>query len=40
MTAVVDQMLQALRVRGQGGEDHSALLTVIEDGSKHEIGSD
>jgi len=38
VTAVVDQMLQALRVRGQGGEDHSALLRVIEDWAKHEIG--
>jgi 3-hydroxyisobutyrate dehydrogenase-like beta-hydroxyacid dehydrogenase len=40
VTAVVDQMLQALRVRGQGGEDHSALLTVIEDWAKHEIGGE
>jgi 2-hydroxy-3-oxopropionate reductase len=38
VTALVDQMLQALRVRGQGGQDHSALLTVIEDWAKHEIG--
>ncbi len=38
VTAIVDQMLQALRVRGRGGEDHSALLTVIEDWAKHAIG--
>jgi 2-hydroxy-3-oxopropionate reductase len=39
VTALVDQMLQALRVRGQGAQDHSALLSVIEDWAKHEIGS-
>jgi 2-hydroxy-3-oxopropionate reductase len=38
VTAVVDQMLQALRVRGQGAQDHSALLSVIEDWAQHEIG--
>jgi 2-hydroxy-3-oxopropionate reductase len=38
VTAIVDQMLQALRVRGRGGEDHSALLRVIEDWAQHEIG--
>jgi 2-hydroxy-3-oxopropionate reductase len=38
VTAVVDQMLQALRTRGRGGDDHSALLTVIEDWAQHEIG--
>lgn len=39
VTAIVDQMLQALRVRGHGSEDHSALLRVIEDWAQHEIGS-
>jgi 2-hydroxy-3-oxopropionate reductase len=37
MTALVDQMLQALRMKGHGGEDHSALLRVIEDWAQHEI---
>jgi len=39
VTAVVDQMLQDLRMRGRGDRDHSALLTLIEDSSGHEIGS-
>jgi 2-hydroxy-3-oxopropionate reductase len=38
VTAIVDQMLQALRVGGHGSEDHSALLRVVEDSAKHEIG--
>jgi len=38
VTAIVDQMLQALRVRGEGSKDHSALLTVIEDWAQHQIG--
>ncbi len=39
VTALVDQMLQELRMRGRGDRDHSALLTLIEDSSGHEIGS-
>jgi 2-hydroxy-3-oxopropionate reductase len=39
VTALVEQMLQALRARGRGGDDHSALLTVIEDWAQHEIGT-
>ena len=39
VTAIVDQMLQNLRMRGRGDRDHSALLTLIEDSSGHEIGS-
>jgi 2-hydroxy-3-oxopropionate reductase len=39
VTAVVDQMLQELRMRGRGDRDHSALLTLIEDSSGHQIGS-
>src|SRR3712207_8766918 len=31
VTAIVDQMLLAMRKKGWGGEDHSALLRVIED---------
>ena len=38
VTAIVDQMLQALKVRGQGEQDHSALLTLIEDWAQHRIG--
>jgi len=37
VTAVVDQMLLAMRKKGWGGEDHSALLRIIEDLSQHEI---
>jgi 2-hydroxy-3-oxopropionate reductase len=39
VTAVVDQMLQDLKTRGRGDRDHSALLTLIEESSGHEIGS-
>jgi len=39
VTAIVDQMLQALRQRGQGDQDHSAMLTLIEDGARHTIGA-
>jgi 2-hydroxy-3-oxopropionate reductase len=38
VTALVDQMLLSIRRKGFGGEDHSALLRVIEDLSQHEIG--
>src|ERR687895_1101199 len=37
VTAIVDQMLLSMRRKGWGGEDHSALLRVIEDLSQHEI---
>jgi 2-hydroxy-3-oxopropionate reductase len=37
VTAVVDQMLLTMKRKGWGGEDHSALLRVIEDQSGHEI---
>ena len=36
-TALVDQMLAALEAAGDGGLDHSALLTVIEQQSAHRI---
>ena len=39
VTAVVDQMLQDLEMRGRGDRDHSAILTLIEESSGHEIGS-
>lgn len=38
VTAIVDQMLQVLKLRGQGEQDHSALLTLIEDWAQHRIG--
>ena len=38
VTAIVDQMLQAVKLRGQGDQDHSALLTLIEDWAQHRIG--
>jgi len=37
VSAIVDQMLLSMRRKGRGGEDHSALLRVIEDLSQHEI---
>ncbi len=39
VTAIVDTMLQALRDKGQGEQDHTALLTVIEDWANHRIGT-
>jgi 2-hydroxy-3-oxopropionate reductase len=39
VTALVDQMLLSMRRKGWGGEDHSALLRVVEDLSQHEIES-
>ena len=38
VTAIVDQMLLSMRRKGWGGEDHSALLRIIEDLSQHQIG--
>lgn len=38
VTALVDQMLQELEVKGRGDLDHSALLSVIEDAATHKIG--
>jgi 2-hydroxy-3-oxopropionate reductase len=37
VTAIVDQMFEALTTRGRSGWDHSALLTLIEDLARHEI---
>jgi 2-hydroxy-3-oxopropionate reductase len=39
VTAVVDQMLQTLKLKGRGDRDHAAILTLIEESSGHEIGS-
>jgi 2-hydroxy-3-oxopropionate reductase len=38
VTAIVDQMFEALITRGRGGWDHSALLSFIEDLAQREIG--
>ncbi len=38
VTAIVDQMLLTMKKHGWGGEDHSALLKVIEDLSQHKAG--
>ena len=38
VTAIVDQMLEASVARGRGDRDHSALLTLLEEGAQHEIG--
>src|SRR2546429_2355750 len=38
VTAIVDQMLHALKQRGQRDQDHSAILTLIEDLAQHQIG--
>ena len=40
VTALVDQMLQELQVKGRGDLDHSAVLSVIEDAAGHEIGGE
>ena len=37
VSAIVDQMLLAMKKKGRGGWDHSALLTFIEDLARHEI---
>jgi 2-hydroxy-3-oxopropionate reductase len=38
VTALVDQMLEALVAKGSGDRDHSAILTLIEDLAQHKIG--
>jgi 2-hydroxy-3-oxopropionate reductase len=37
VTAIVDQMLEALVAKGAGDRDHSAILTLIEDLAQHTI---
>jgi 2-hydroxy-3-oxopropionate reductase len=39
-TSLAQQMLRTLRAKGQGADDHSALLTVIEDWAEHRIGTE
>ena len=36
VTALVDQMFGVLEAKGRGGWDHSALITLIEEGSRRE----
>jgi 2-hydroxy-3-oxopropionate reductase len=38
VTAIVSQMLEALKAKGSGDRDHSALLTLMEDLAQHKIG--
>jgi 2-hydroxy-3-oxopropionate reductase len=38
VTAIVDQMLEALKAKGRGDRDHSALLTLLEEAAQREIG--
>ena len=38
ITAIVDQILEALVAKGSGGKDHSAIITFIEDLAQHRIG--
>lgn len=40
VTAIADQMLEALIVGGRGDLDHSALLTHLEDLAQHQIGTE
>jgi 2-hydroxy-3-oxopropionate reductase len=37
VTGLVQQLLRTLRARGQGGDDHSALLSLVEDLAQHRI---
>jgi 3-hydroxyisobutyrate dehydrogenase-like beta-hydroxyacid dehydrogenase len=39
VTALVEQMLEALIGSGQGDFDHSALLTHLEDLAGHQLGA-
>jgi 2-hydroxy-3-oxopropionate reductase len=38
LTALVQQMFRMLRANSQGGDDHSALLTLVESWAAHRIG--
>jgi 2-hydroxy-3-oxopropionate reductase len=40
VTAIVDQMLEALKAKGRGDRDHSAILTFVEDQAHHEVGTE
>ena len=38
VTAIVDQILEALKAKGRGDRDHSAILTYVEDLAQHRVG--
>ena len=38
ITAIVDQVLEALKAKGRGDRDHSAILTYVEDLAQHRVG--
>ena len=38
LTALVDQLLAALEHRGRGKDDHSALLSLVEEAAGHRVG--
>jgi len=38
VTALVEQMMHALELKGLGEQDHSSLLTLLEDWAQHRIG--
>jgi 2-hydroxy-3-oxopropionate reductase len=40
VTAIVDQMLEALVAKGSGGKDHSAILAFVEDLAQHRMGGE
>jgi 2-hydroxy-3-oxopropionate reductase len=40
VTAIVDQMLEALVAKGSGGKDHSAILTFVEELAQHRMGGE
>ena len=40
VTAIVDQMLEALKAKGRGDRDHSAILTFVEDQAHHKVGKE
>jgi 2-hydroxy-3-oxopropionate reductase len=39
-TSLAQQMLRTLRAKGHGADDHSALLTVIEEWAEHRVGAE
>jgi 2-hydroxy-3-oxopropionate reductase len=38
LAAITQQMFRQLRAEGRGGEDHSALLSVVEGQAAHRVG--
>ena len=39
LTALIDQLLAELQVKGHGPDDHSAILAAVEDASQHPIAA-